>query len=134
MQDYNYVWNGCMELTLELSCCKYPPSNQLAQFWDDNQDALVKYLGEAHRGVKGVVTDPSGLAIGGATVKIDDRQFDSKTTPRGEYWRILMPGTYTVTVAADGFAPFQQTVLVGDSRPTLLNVNLVPANQVIHFY
>lgn len=51
MQDYNYIWYGCMETTLELSCCKYPPASELPKYWQDNKLALVKYLGEAHRGM-----------------------------------------------------------------------------------
>lgn len=37
MGDYNYAFHGCMELTLELSCCKYPPSRQLPTFWEENK-------------------------------------------------------------------------------------------------
>lgn len=36
MQDYNYAWHGCMEITLEMSCCKYPPASFLESHWNDN--------------------------------------------------------------------------------------------------
>ncbi|NXT71185.1 CBPM Carboxypeptidase, partial [Chaetops frenatus] len=44
MQDYNYVWGQCFEITLELSCCKYPPADQLEKFWRDNKVALIEYI------------------------------------------------------------------------------------------
>lgn len=37
MQDFNYVWYGCMEVTLELSCCKYPPTSELPKLWEENR-------------------------------------------------------------------------------------------------
>ena len=37
MQDYNYVWHGCMEITLEISCCKYPPAKDLPKYWEENR-------------------------------------------------------------------------------------------------
>lgn len=37
MQDFNYVWNGCMEITIELSCCKYPSAKNLHHYWKENQ-------------------------------------------------------------------------------------------------
>lgn len=51
MQDYNYGFAGCMELTLELSCCKYPSNDQLTEFWLDNREALVQYLYQANMGM-----------------------------------------------------------------------------------
>lgn len=38
MQDYNYVWHGCMEITLEISCCKYPPASDLPRYWEENRN------------------------------------------------------------------------------------------------
>ena len=70
MQDYNYIWHGCMEVTLELSCCKFPPSTELSQFWDDNRNSLLQFMGEAHRGVKGFVKDESLRPIEGASMKV----------------------------------------------------------------
>ena len=44
MEDYNYLHSNCFEITLELSCCKYPPHSQLAKEWDNNREALLAYL------------------------------------------------------------------------------------------
>ena len=77
MQDYNYIWHGCMEVTLELSCCKYPPANELPQFWDDNRRSLLQFLGEAHRGVKGFVKDERAVPIEGAAMKVRNDLFST---------------------------------------------------------
>lgn len=50
MQDYNYIWGQCFEITLELSCCKYPPTEQLQSFWNDNKMALIEYIKQVHLG------------------------------------------------------------------------------------
>uniref|UniRef100_A0A090X7E2 Putative zinc carboxypeptidase n=1 Tax=Ixodes ricinus TaxID=34613 RepID=A0A090X7E2_IXORI len=47
MQDYNYVWEGCMEVTFEISCCKYPLRRELPRFWKDNKQSLLAFLGES---------------------------------------------------------------------------------------
>ena len=57
-------------MTLELSCCKFPPATELSQFWDDNRNSLLQFLGEAHRGVKGFVKDQSARPIEGASMKV----------------------------------------------------------------
>ncbi len=44
MQDFNYLKGGCLEITMELSCCKYPPSTQLKTQWDNNREALLAYM------------------------------------------------------------------------------------------
>jgi len=50
MQDYNYIYGGCMELTLEVSCCKFPQNDALPQLWEDNRDALILLLNGVHMG------------------------------------------------------------------------------------
>lgn len=44
MQDYNYIGHGIFEITLEVSCCKFPNASDLAYFWDENKDALINFL------------------------------------------------------------------------------------------
>ena len=50
MQDYNYLYVGCMELTLEISCCKYPMAAELQSFWHANKEPLLAYLQQVHIG------------------------------------------------------------------------------------
>ncbi|KAH8304366.1 hypothetical protein KR059_007302 [Drosophila kikkawai] len=130
MQDYNYVWYGCMEITLEISCCKYPPAYELKKYWEDNQLSMIKFLAEAHRGVQGFVFDPAGMPIERASIKIKGRDVGFQTTKYGEFWRILLPGYYKVEVFAEGFAPREVEFVIVEQHPTLLNVTLQPSKRI----
>ena len=55
MQDYNYIYAGCMEITLEIGCCKYPAESDLESYWTDNRPALMAYLLEVHTGNRLVI-------------------------------------------------------------------------------
>ena len=47
MQDFNYLHSNAFEITIELSCCKYPPSakdGHLEKEWDNNKEALLTYI------------------------------------------------------------------------------------------
>ncbi|KAI2665321.1 Carboxypeptidase M [Labeo rohita] len=74
MQDYNYVWAQCLELTLEISCCKFPPEAQLPGLWEANKPALLAYMQQVHLGVKGVVTDSNGKPVQNAVVEVVGRR------------------------------------------------------------
>ncbi|XP_048478646.1 carboxypeptidase M isoform X3 [Plutella xylostella] len=130
MQDYNYLWHGCMEITLEISCCKYPPAHELPKYWQDNKQSMIKYLAEAHRGAHGFVMDENGNPVERAAVRVKGRDVVYHTTKYGEFWRILLPGTYRVDVSAEGYIPQEVEFIVIDSHPTLLNVTLHSAKRI----
>jgi len=96
MQDYNYLFSNCMEITAELSCWKRPPAHMLQVEWENNLESMLVLLESAHMGIKGKVLDEDGKPLGKALVKVYGREKDMVTTNRGEYWRLLLPGTYMV--------------------------------------
>ncbi|XP_044797537.1 carboxypeptidase M isoform X4 [Bubalus bubalis] len=98
MQDYNYIWAQCFEITLELSCCKYPRKEKLPGFWKDNKDSLIEYIKQVHIGVKGQVFDQNETPLSNVTVEVQDRKHicPYRTNKFGEYYLLLLPGSYVI--------------------------------------
>jgi hypothetical protein len=78
------------------------------------------------------VTDPNGAVISGAAVSISSPALQG--TPRalssanGDFiFKLLPPGTYTVSVELNGFAPLRQTIEIGADAPATLDLGLKPA-------
>ena len=44
MQDFNYLSGDCMEITIELTCCKYPKASVLESEWEKNKESLLQTL------------------------------------------------------------------------------------------
>lgn len=122
MQDFNYLTSNCFELTLELSCDKFPPAEQLPTFWEQNREALIEYMWQSHIGIKGKVTDEEGNGIFNAVIKVTDLDADQyidhdiTTVHNGEYWRLLHPGNYEVMACAVGYECVSQVVEVDNSN------------------
>lgn len=99
MQDYNYIVHGVFEVLVEMSCCKFPLASELEMEWRKNKPALLNYIGQVHRGVKGVIKDEDGEPVEGLKLSIMGREKVPFWTKKyGEYFRLLMPGLYTLQV------------------------------------
>ena len=44
VQDFNYHFSNCMDITIENSCCKYPTADTLPRHWADNKEAILAYV------------------------------------------------------------------------------------------
>jgi hypothetical protein len=128
MQDWNYVWLGCNEVTIELDDDKWPNFSRIAGLWNDNRASMLAYMDLCLTGVRGVVTDSVTGAPVDATVRAVGINHDVYTDPDvGDYHRMLLPGTYSVRVTAPGH--ITQTisgVSVGSGVATVVDVALVP--------
>ncbi|KAI2807644.1 hypothetical protein BLOT_005582 [Blomia tropicalis] len=127
MQDYNYINGGCMELTFEISCCKYPPKSELVSFWNDNKIPLLTFLTEVHKGVKGRIYDSNTEhRIANANITILGREMTFHSDSNGRFWRILLPGDYVLVVKANGYQTLQKQFTVSEHKITVINVYMAP--------
>ena len=70
------------------------------QYWRENRDSMLNFLLEVHTGVKGLVVDESQEPVANAMVQWDNLKAVN-TTSQGEFWKLLMPGNYTVVGGGD---------------------------------
>ncbi len=87
--------------------------------------------------LRGEVTDPSGAMIPGAEVALHlgTQSFATKSGHDGAYsFRALVPGTYTVTVTAHGFAQLTVTdvaIAAGQTRELKLPLTIAVEQQAV---
>ncbi len=145
MQDWHYRYQGCNEVTLELSDTKRPSYALMPQFWDENRDSMLAYMATCLIGVRGIVTDAMTGDPVYATITVVGRDHPIYTDPDvGDYHRMLLPGTYQLRFAAAGYETVILPVTVNAGDATRLDVILggppeligpdggetLPANQV----
>lgn len=122
MQDYNYLHSNAFEITVEMDCCKFPHHSKLPEQWENHKQSLIDYMKLTHMGVKGQVKYSNGTGIANAAIDVassmhpSGRRHTIHSSKEGDYYRLLLPGDYQVTVT------------VGDkSITTPIHVNGIPA-------
>ncbi|XP_051630787.1 probable carboxypeptidase X1 [Manacus candei] len=104
MNDFSYLHTNCFEITVELSCDKFPHASELPHEWENNRESLLLFMEQVHRGIKGVVRDSdTEQGIPNAIIAVDGINHDVRTAVDGDYWRLLNPGEYEVTARAEGY-------------------------------
>jgi hypothetical protein len=128
MQDWNYTWAGDKDVTIEIGTNKWPNANQLETLWQNNRNSMKYYLLEAKRGIRGTVTDSvTGLPVHAKITAADNPYPTYSSSLWGDYYRILLPGTYTLTFSAQGYVTrtYAGLTVIG-TTPAVRNVQLQP--------
>ncbi|XP_077594187.1 adipocyte enhancer-binding protein 1 [Stigmatopora nigra] len=129
MNDFSYLHTNCMEISIFLGCDKFPHESELPLEWENNREALLSFIEQVHRGIKGVVKDTEGNALANATISVEGIRHDVITASGGDYWRLLNPGEYRVTAKADGYTPQTRLCMVGyDSGATSCGFTLAKSH------
>lgn len=127
MQDYSCYYHSNLQVTVELSDSFQPPSSTLPQLWIENRDSMLYYSGAMRRGVQGYVLDavthepvPASISVNGINWVFDN---DPES---GLFHKMLLPGTYTITVSADTYLDtvINSAVIGSDWNETLMLGNV----------
>ena len=129
-QDYMTYFRRGREVTLEISDVKLVNASQLPAHWYYLRKSLLNYIENVFYGIKGIVTDNLGNSVK-ALVRVNSRDIDNaeiySDSLTGAYYRMINPGTYSLTFSAPGF--ISQTinnVTASNFNATILNVELLP--------
>ncbi|MFH0982655.1 MAG: M14 family zinc carboxypeptidase [Planctomycetota bacterium] len=133
MQDWDYRYMGGNEVTIELGNTKEPSASQIPTLWNDNRESMQAYIETTLIGIRGLVTDGVTGSPVLATVRVVGRDHDVYTDPDvGDYHRMLLPGTYSLTFTAGGYDSETRTnVVVTSGDATRLDVPMYGAPLVV---
>ncbi|GEM_PF-511897 len=128
LQDWDYFWMAGMEVTIELSEEKAPSDSLLTQFWYANERSLFTYLEQVHSGLRGILSDAqTGQPVKGQILVQEIGKAVPSNPSRGDYYRLLEAGWYTVQYSATGyFTQIIDSVRIDSGQVTRLNIALLP--------
>jgi len=106
LQDYAYLYHGEHHATIEVSAIKSPQYSQMDDYWEDNREAMLWWMSQVVTGFRGRVLDARDSTPLEAVVSVDGMEFPNfaRTDPAvGDYHRVILEGSYTLSAAADGY-------------------------------
>jgi hypothetical protein len=129
-QDYTNFYRHGREVTIEISDIKLLPASQLPAWWNYNKRSFLNYMENVLYGIKGIVTDTSGIPLKAKIIVINHDSDSSEVYSdllTGSYNRMIAPGTYNLLFTKLGFISKQiNNVSVTNFSVSTVNVELVP--------
>ncbi|MDD4150152.1 MAG: M14 family metallopeptidase, partial [Bacteroidales bacterium] len=130
-QDYMNYFQGCREITLEISGVKDVAVANLNTYWNYNRQAMLDYTEQVLYGFRGIVSDAcTDNALSNVKVEITGHDKDNSevysSAPVGNYHRPIYAGTYDVTYSLTGYQTQTHTVTITNDVSTRLDIQLVP--------
>ncbi|XP_078694340.1 uncharacterized protein LOC144923573 isoform X1 [Branchiostoma floridae x Branchiostoma belcheri] len=111
LSDFLYLHTNSLDLAMELGCSKFPAEKDLEKEWYNNKESLLRFMEQIHIGIKGFVRDENCKPIEGAVIHVEGIDHDVTTARDGDYWKLVLPGYYTVTASAGSFTTTRECFL-----------------------
>jgi len=126
-KDGNYGIMGSVSWSMEISNSKHPPTSQIMMYYNWNYPSMIAMIEYAGYGLEGTVTD----AITGdpitAAVFVNDYYPAYSDPTAGDYHKYVLPGTYSITITANGYqSQTINNVVVTSNSAAITNFQLQP--------
>ncbi|RLC45859.1 MAG: hypothetical protein DRH57_07225, partial [Candidatus Cloacimonadota bacterium] len=133
-KDTNYGMMGSISWSMEISYDKQPPTSQIYYYWSINIPAMIAMMEYSGYGVEGVVTDAETGDPVQAIVWVND-YFPTYTDKEvGDYHKYVLPGTYTITITANGYESQTVTdIVVPSMGSAVTDFQLQPTAEPTHY-
>ncbi|MGE5316416.1 MAG: M14 family zinc carboxypeptidase [Chloroflexota bacterium] len=128
-KDYGYGATGSLAWSIEISNIKQPPAAQIVPYYLKNKNAMLSMITHAvDQGIHGTIADAETGQPIQASIFINNLFPVNSSKTVGDYHKLLVPGSYSVRVEANGYLPqiFSEVVINADLQTTL-NVSMVKA-------
>lgn len=128
-KDASYGIQGSVSWSLEISMDKQPPASQIMLYYNYNKPAMLALMEYSGYGLAGTVTDETTGEPVAATVFVNNYYPCYTDLEVGDYHKYVLPGTYNITVKANGYQTKVVTgIVVTANNATVTNVQLTPDN------
>ena len=97
MQDWSCYYRNAIHATVELSNAKYPSASSLVGYWNENKEAMIKFLEAALMGIHLQVFGPTD------GIKVEVAGLRPLTYKTSTIHRTTLAGQQTITISAQGF-------------------------------
>jgi hypothetical protein len=126
-KDTNYGAAGAISWSMEISYNKHPSTSLIQYYYQINVPAMLAMIEYSGYGLEGIVTDVNTSDPVTAAVFIND-YFPTYTDPAvGDYHKYVLPGTYDITIVANGYETQTITgVTVTSNSSTATDFQLTP--------
>jgi predicted deacylase len=133
-QDAGYGAHGILNWTIETPDATTADEAAIAV---DTEDAILRMLTWAHNGIGGRVLDAASSQPLQARITVLPAGMPSFTDINdGGFFRVLAPGTYSIEVEANGYAPqtIDNVLVAGEGLPAMEDVRLVSSPRHVNAF
>lgn len=135
LSTYAYSVLNSLQLSLHLSCCHFPIESELKDAWQASKESLIRFAEEGMTYVHGFIISGKGKPLKLASVTFENRKMYANASLKGEFFKYLPPGEYTLAAQNPHYENSAKTVTTKSKTPVhlqfVLHTNL---NFHIHSY